>query len=111
MIPLSSQLHSLRCNSAISRSTQRACPLASIPTGGHTLSFLTRRTILVIRPRSHRNHKISGRRRADIVYAVLVVGMNKSHRARAHDMAFAIDRELYGTFPHKPHFAWDGGVG
>jgi hypothetical protein len=72
---------------------------------GHKFSFLTRRALLGICPRSHSHHKISGRCRADIFNAVLVVGMNKSHRAWADNVACAIDRELYGTFPNEPHFA------
>jgi hypothetical protein len=46
---------------------------------GHMLSFLAQRTLLGIRSRSHSHHKIGGWRRADILNAVLVVGMNKSH--------------------------------
>lgn len=58
-------------------------------------------------PRSHGDDKISSRRRADILDAVLVVGMDKSYRAGPHHMACAIDRELHRTVANEPHFAVD----
>src|SRR5271170_2145980 len=60
---------------------------------------------LGIRARSNGDDKISRGRRADILNAVLVVGMNKSYGARPHHMTCAIDRELDRTFPNEPHFA------
>ena len=60
---------------------------------------------LYLGPRPDRHDKISSRRRADILDAVFVIGMNESDRAWAHHMAGAIDRELDRTLPNKPHFA------
>src|SRR6185295_4559445 len=57
-----------------------------------------------VRSRPHGDDEVAGGSRADILDAMLVIGMNETHRARAQAVAGAVHREFDRAFADEPHF-------